>query len=816
MRNSTKIPILLSLVLVLFVRCSDKDAYFQRPSWLEPPIYEVLENQGKFTNYLKCVDRSVYAATLKSGGLQTVFAPNDEAFKQFLASKNFATTTDIPDTLVNKIVGYSIINNNYLFEHLADVLKGTSIDNWTPLSSVKKKTKYYETIHQEMYKGNPIWCFNSASFVSGEQNNKYIPLYLSSMFEQSRTTAQAAEDFASLYPTTYTGKNVQSASIVKSDIIAENGVIHEIDRVLEPLPTIEDLLKDNNYSTFNSLINKTGATGEPYFVGYVYDKTLTDYFQEAFPKKNISNVYRKFYSLAANINNEKTGATDVELGGYTLFAPSNAAITKFENDKLNGYYPNIQSVSPEVLSYFINSQMVAEPVWPLSYKGTINSTGEFLNGKGATGEAFNKANYIKIAPASNGFFYGSDNYIKSRYFETVYTEILLNPNYNLLNTAFNEYFNETLKEEILKCELNGYTQENYTVLMPTNAQLTADGFSWTWIAGSNKFGFVNTQTGTSLGNFDAAARMQRLVKSHIFKRLKNNDVNCAITQFTTDPSFSSAYSGYSYAVNAYGDMIRYKGNQIQSLGNADENNWVTATPYKTFMNGQVFTIDKMLQYSRRTTYPNGPEGYKSQDLLVYIKNMATTAQNKDVTDFVNYLLACLTSTGSNDIAGLSADMFLTMFMPNNAAMAKARTNNDLPYGPNNTNCNLPTLAEINATGGEAKKAIATKFVLYHILKGPSKLYVDDGLNYIVPNNEVIKEEVIPTVYKDIVDITYLAVRKDNNGVLTVSTQSQTSGSNLSMNVNSFNVVRGITHSNFLGSNAVMHEINGYLTYKKVQ
>jgi len=143
--------------------------------------------------------------------------------------------------------------------------------------------------------------------------------------------------------------------------------------------------------------------------------------------------------------------------------------------------------------------MVAEPVWPLSYKGIINSTGEFLNGKGATGEAFNKANYIKIALASNGFFYGSDNYIKSRYFETVYTEILLNLNYSLLNTAFTEYFIETLKEEILKCELNGYTQENYTVLMPTNAQLVVDGFSWTWIAASTKFGFVNTQNGNRFG-----------------------------------------------------------------------------------------------------------------------------------------------------------------------------------------------------------------------------------------------------------------------------------------------------------------------------
>ena len=83
MRNYLKIAILLSIVMFSFVRCSnEKDTYFDRPGWLEPPIYQVLEKQGKFTNYLKCVDKTLYAGTLKASGLYTVFAPNDEAFKK--------------------------------------------------------------------------------------------------------------------------------------------------------------------------------------------------------------------------------------------------------------------------------------------------------------------------------------------------------------------------------------------------------------------------------------------------------------------------------------------------------------------------------------------------------------------------------------------------------------------------------------------------------------------------------------------------------------------------------------------------------------
>jgi len=442
--------------------------------------------------------------------------------------------------------------------------------------------------------------------------------------------------------------------------------------------------------------------------------------------------------------------------------------------------------------------MIDELVWPGDFKNSMNSLGEFFNGKGPRGADFDETKYTKLAPASNGLFYGSSDYIKSRYFETVFTEIFLNPAYNLFNTAFTTYFNTTLKEELLQCELNGYTQENYTVLLPSDDLLSADGFSWSWISGSNAYGFLNSNSGSTLGSFDVATRMQRLVRSHIFKRLKNDQVNCAITNFTTDPSFTSAYNGYSYAVNEYGDMIRYKDGKIQMLGNYDENDWVTATPYKTFLNGQVFKIDKMLQYSRRNTAPTEPEKYTSQALFIYLQNMATS--NSNISTFVSYLTQCLKGSDSNDLAAISADMTLTFFMPNNAAMTKAVKNGD-----------LPTYALVSS-GDVAARQKATKFILYHIVNG--KEYVDDGLTYIMPNSEVITEEVAPTLLKDVVDNTYLAISKDASGKLLVSTRAQSTGRDLSTSIKSATVAR--IRSNYFGARSVLHEINDYFVYNKVQ
>ena len=806
MRNYLKIAILLSIVMFSFVRCSnEKDTYFDRPGWLEPPIYQVLEKQGKFTNYLKCVDKTLYAGTLKASGIYTVFAPNDEAFKKYLSAKGFASVADIPDTLANQIVSYSIVYNNYSFDHLTDVLSG----GWDTLTSIKKKTTYYEMVHQENYQNKNIWVWDApsgTSFALGDQNYKYIPLYLTKSFGKARNTAQAADDYNNFYPTPYTGNNVQSASIVQKDLRAENGVVHEIDQVLEPLPNIEKLLNDPNYSLFKSLLNKQGSTGEPYFISYFYNKQLSDLISKALPAKNITDVYMKYYSgLAVNLNSERYGANmkEAEQGGITVFAPSNAAVTKFYDEKLSAYYPGglqtaLQTMPKDILAYFINAQVANELVWPNDYKGSTNAIGDFLNGLGSTGPVFDKANYIKMTPASNGLLYGSDNYVRSRYFETVFTEILLNPNYSLLNNAFITFFNESLKEELLKCELNGNTQENYTVLLPSNDQLIADGFSWVWI--TNKFGFANSNANTTT-NFDVNLRMQRLVKSHIFKRIKNNDINSAITNFNTDPAFATAYGGYSYAVNDYGDVIRYKNGKLQMVGNADENQEVTASLVKTFTNGQIFTVDKLLQYSRRATLPTVADGYKTQDLLVYIKNMATA--NTNVTKFRDYLIAVLNTTG-NDLLGLSNDMVLTMFMPNNTAMAKAITDGVLP----------PTTTTIATNPIDREKVL--RFIFYHIAKG--KAYVDDGLPYIMPNAGKVTEETAPTAYKDVVDNTYLAVRKDAAGNLIVSTKLLGTGklfTSSTKSSQSATVTRGLTRSNFFGGRAVLHEINGYFEYVKV-
>ena len=99
--------------------------------------------------------------------------------------------------------------------------------------------------------------------------------------------------------------------------------------------------------------------------------------------------------------------------------------------------------------------------------------------------------------------------------------------------------------------------------------------------------------------------------------------------------------------------------------------------------------------------------------------------------------------------------------------------------------------------------------------------MDDGLPYIMPNKEVLTEEVWPTILKDVIDNTYLSIRKDASGNMIVSTKSLATGKNLSASVKTASLTRWsknptIQHSNYFGSKAVFHEINDYFVYTKPQ
>lgn len=815
--------IFVMFYVFISVGCNDKDLYYQRPEWKELSIYKILQNEGSFKSYLSCVDKTEYASILDGAGLYTVFPPNDDAFAEWLTKKGYKSIDSIPALERNKIVAYSIVYGKWTLDHLSD--KGSSSSNVS--GAFKRKTVFYTMPYRDP-EFNNNWVFDEPLEGSYEsttkeyqtlltkQNYKYLPVFTNKFF--SANTLNAESDYSIFYPnSTYSGKNVDAGNVISGDIIGENGVIHVVSTVNETKKNIDEILNESSYSGFNNLLDFQTASGIYAFKSYTeLPNDVLQTFRLMLPKESIDKVYLKGYSknttnkigfspLAENIGDK---GADSETSGSTVFVPQNDVLENYIKTKLLKYYTAREQLPLEVISTLINTHIAKELVWNTHYPETKNYTGEYINGQGATGKTFEQDGVIDKRMASNGFVYLIDHVVKSRYFETVYSEVLLNPAHNWLNIAYSKYFGTSLREDLMKSVLNDNPNQRYTMLNFSDQLLKNDGFTYSGEDNS----FANY-----VGSADS--RLKRFMQLHVFPGQLNVQsatgvINSQIVNFDNLPKISQ-YENWSFLTSLSGDMIRYKtGTGMQAAGNIEDGTYVNVTPVSgDFNNGQVFDVDKLLQFA-----PRYSGVIAEKDLWTYIDRART--ENSNVKTFVDYLERCLKSSSGNSLAGLSSEGYYTILMPNNTAMTEAKNKGYIMPLDSVTSDKVNYFAQ------------ATKFVNAHILSG--RVLPDDGQTYLYPISIDLPDSVpMPTLLK-ITDepwglvnqTTLVSVKKNSSGLLiftplNIKSAGQIAvkgavGSTTTLRIQrgkpSGSTVPNSYRSNRIASKAVIHEINNFFTF----
>ncbi|MDD3321229.1 MAG: fasciclin domain-containing protein [Paludibacter sp.] len=826
--KSYKINIMtVSVMFFIFISigCNDQNSYYDRPEWKELSIYKVLKNEGRFNYYLQCVDNTEYADILDGAGLYTVFAPNDEAFENWLAEKGYDSINDIPTVYLNKIVAYSIVYGKWTSDHLSDKISSNSY----VAGAYKRKTVYYSMPYKDP-EFNYLWTFDEPLEGSYEttvkeyqtlltkQNYKYLPVFTDKYFNTNSLNAES--DYLTFYPNSvYTGKNVDGGTIINEDLISENGVIYEVSTVNEPKKNIDEIINEPQFVGFNNLLDFQTAPGV--FAFKKYEELPNEVLQTLrlmLPKENLDKVFVKSYSNNATVklafsplteNIKAENVYDSESLGYTLFVPQNDILEQYIKTKLLKYYSSREQLPLEVISTLINTHMAKELVWGTHYQKTKNFTGEYLNGAGSTGNTFSQDGIIEKRMASNGFVYLIDHIVKSRFFETVYSEILLNPTHSWLNTAYLKYFSNGLREDLMKSILNDNPNQRYTILNFSDELLKQDGFNY---SGENNT-FSN-----SVANADT--RLKRLMQLHIFPgQLKvqssSGEINANIQDFDQLPKITQ-YESWSFLTSLSGDMVRYKsGIGMQAAGNIEDGSYVNFTKVNdNFNNGQAFNVDKMLEYASR----NSATIVSEKDLWSYIDRART--ENPNVKTFVDYLERCLKSSADNTLAGIKSENYYTILMPNNTAMTEAKNKGYIMPLDSITSDKINYLAQ------------ATKFVNAHILVG--RVFPDDGLNYLYPVNIDMPDSIpMPTLLK-ITDepwglvnqSTLISVKKNSSGLLLLTPLNVKSAGMIAINAGlgtttTLRIQRGKPtgssvqnsyRSNRIASKAVIHEINNFFTF----
>ncbi|MFT3753260.1 MAG: fasciclin domain-containing protein [Paludibacter sp.] len=809
MRKLLRIPILLSLTLLLLVRCAnDKDAYFERPGWLEPPIYTVLKNNGHFTNYLKCVDTTLYASILKGAGLYTVFAPNDDAFAAYMSKNGYTSVSDIPSSEIDKIVSYSICSSTVPFDSIG--VRG----------SFKYKSQYYALPYRDAEYNNE-WVVDQTmenGWTNGYNNYKFVPSFTNAFFA-STTPSLTAADYNVFYPDVpFSGKNIQGGEIVNKDMRAENGIVHEVSTVNMPLDNIAHILNRPENSSFKSLVDTKDVYGDYLFRTYleVTSPTLLKALQKIMPKENIDRIFIKFYTgldYSLNLENvlDESDRYTPEKSGYTLILPTNGALTEYMNRRILKYYGDVQSLPVEIIQTFVNAHMTGSLVWPANYAMSLNGNGDYLNGAGSSGLSFSQSSITGATLASNGFVYHSNKAVSSRIFESVYSELFINPAHKWANIGFVNNFNNSLREDLQKCVLNGFISERYTLLTFDDQFLKDDGFSYN----STTNTFTHSVTGVNANN-----RLTRLLREHIFDGLQNNDVKSEITDFAT--TGISNEDNWNFTVTSYGDPVRYKNNQMQAAGNIEDNTFVNLTKLdETYLNGTVWKADKPLQYSPRVTGTTDDKKFRDISLWEYLDRSRT--QNSNVKLFVDYLQKCIKTlpddATSTALDGISTEQFYTVLMPNNTAMQSAITAKLLP--------------PIDSVSSAYPVAFAKAafFINSHILQG--RVFVDDNKTYLYPANATaLNRALIPVMAKvnsEKLGLTnqslLVEVSKTTAGLLNWIPQNVTQGTKVLVTGATSGTMRvqrgkptGTTilnnyRSNRIACKAVLHEVNNYVSFK---
>lgn len=670
---------LLCLILV-FGGCRKKafDDYYGRPDNLQPPIYQVLQQRGNFTTLLAVIDKSGYKSTLSAAGYWTFFAPNDAAFQKYFTANN--TSLDkIDSTAARKLVTYCLVFNAFQTDHLADYQAPAG---WVPTSAFKRRTAYYDGFYINATKdsvflsSNRNALGNGTSFLFGDNNNKYIPYFYSTFMAAKGLTAA---DYNYFFPnSTYTGFNVVNASVVNKDILAENGVIHEIDQVVTPLNNLEQQLASNSqYSAFKTLYDK-------FMVSYAANPDAFNRYKTLNPSTKFNTVYIKQYSnlLALAPSNEnylKLGDNDGQQNGYSMFAPTNTALNQYMHDVLLEFYGTLDKLPPNVVADFINAHTWQATVWPSKFATTSNFLGEPARFDPVT-------NVVEKKFCSNGVFYGTNQVQKANVFSTVYARSYLDPAYSLMTRLYDLGLKPIISNPGIK----------FTVLMLPDAVLKAAGFDFNTNSGL----FTYTVNGSTTSGNVPRDMLLRILQNNIFQTPNGEMDNLA---------------GDGIAESYNGEYVRWHNNTVSNAYTVENNVILSVTGQRTYTNGKVYFLST-----------NSIMAYTNATLASEIaKNAGTSTAQGPYYDFYQYLLnSTAYNTLTGEIAAVQLGAFYTVFIPNKAGMQKAVVEGYLPGTTTIVN-GVKTFASFttNPTSPSDKDLVA-RFINFHILNGVT--IVPDG------------------------------------------------------------------------------------------
>lgn len=446
MRNLKTNTLLFGILFYLFVGCeklSEQDIY-KRPDWLPGKLYTSVAAQENLSLFAECIHLTGLDSIIDVSGSWTVFAPTNEAIQQFLTENHYSKITEIPLLELEKICKFHIVQNPWTMDQLQSLSpygwrSGNSNNSYS--YAYKRQTilknpneKYW--INKTEDKDRIVLDSTGADTYKMvyAESRKYVPIFYDDYLVKNELTPA---DYLYYFDRIYEPGNIYyaGAKILQGDIFAENGFVHIIDRLVNPMLNAKEILKkersDESYQLFMELAqwyfpnfepNLVATFNQPaYRLGGIVD-TLWDLNYEL----NFDLQKEQIGYVGGNVNE-----TLVKHNGF--FAPTDDAFLQFIDGTLTAqsgfpHWRNYQSLPIDVAEIIVSPHFKSEPIYPSKnvYKQIFREEGGFHQ---------NEDDIIRKEFGSNSTFIGLSSYIPDRVFTSVTAPVFLRPSYTIFRLA---------------------------------------------------------------------------------------------------------------------------------------------------------------------------------------------------------------------------------------------------------------------------------------------------------------------------------------------------------------------------------------------
>lgn len=631
--RTPKLFMCLVIGLTLTFSCADPYLYDdEEPEWLGESIYDYLEEDGHFKNYIRLINDLNYDDVLKLTGSKTLFVANDSAFTEFYKNNAWGVSNYDQLTLAQKkyLFKFSMIDNAYILSRLANFNVGGTLYEGI---AMRQETALEAVDSIPFVKGDDLpssayWDGRREKGIYLMKDNTAMPtvFFTQAFINKYGFSNEDLSIMLGLNSRSLNDVHVFNNKVIQRDITCKNGYIHVLQSVMAPPTNMAQYIQDNNGTDitkstkiFSKLLDRFCA---PYFDA---EKTLL--YRQLNPMFTDSIFTKRYFAsnggratlpngkVAPNLLSYDPGwnsyqTTAIEADMAAMFVPSDAAMENYFNSGvgaiLKSRFGSWEGIPDNIILPFIKRHMRTSLIesTPSRFSKMVDAENYAL--------PVEKSHIEKTYTAVNGEVYVTNEVYPPVDYISVYSPVLLSDNSKIMNWAINisEQSVDGTLFQFYKLYLNSLVSR-YSLFIPTDEFFDSyiDPIAYGQdVPAVIKFKYIDKTSS---------------VTAYIYKYDKTSgsvvsDVpvdSITTTTFVKNRLWSildshivvgDVENGSDYFITKANDIIKVTGSgaSMKVQGGDDINKGVTADVEKVFeqYNGSTYFLNKPIQPALKSVY----------------------------------------------------------------------------------------------------------------------------------------------------------------------------------------------------------------------